>query len=99
MRDAVGTHKLQSEKSVAKLENSKFKTENVVNQKADQTLGKGLTAMQDMVKTLVQTVAQQSKEHQQTLTQLTKAITAPRTKKAVRGKDGRIESVQEQVAS
>jgi hypothetical protein len=98
LRDAVSTHKLQGEKKVAALENSKFRTENVVNQKADQTLGKGITAMHDMVKTLVQTVSQQSKDNQQMLTELTKAITAPRTKKAIRGKDGRIEAVEEQVA-
>jgi hypothetical protein len=97
-RDAVSTHKLQSEKKVAALENSKFKTENVVNQKADQTLGKGITAMQDMVKTLVQTVTKQSQENQTMLTAMTKAITAPRTRKAIRDKTGRIEAVEEQVA-
>jgi hypothetical protein len=29
---------------------------------------------------------------------LTKALTAPRVKKAIRGKDGRLEAVEEQVA-
>lgn len=97
-RDAVSTHKLNTEKKVASLENQKYKTENVVNQKADQTLGKGLTAMQDMVKTLVQTVDKQSKDSHAMVTELTKAITAPRVKKAVRDKQGRLESVEEKVA-
>ena len=98
LRDQVSQHKLKSDQKVASLENSKFKTENVVNQKADQTLGKGIQAMQAMVETLVQTVATQAKHQEQMLTALTQAITAPRTKKAIRGKDGKIEAVEDRVA-
>ena len=98
LRDQVSQHKLKSDQKVASLENSKYKTENVVNKKADDTLGKGIAAMQGMVETLVQTVAQQAQENQQMLAQLTQAITAPRTKKAIRGKDGKIEAVEERVA-
>jgi len=98
LRDQVSQHKLKSDQKVASLENSKFKTENVVNQKADQTLGKGIQAMQAMVETLVQTVATQAKHQEQMLTALTQAITAPRTKKAIRGTDGKIEAVEDRVA-
>jgi hypothetical protein len=46
----------------------------------------------------VQTVATQAKHQEQMLTALTQAITAPRTKKAIRGTDGKIEAVEERVA-
>lgn len=96
---AQGEHqKLAFEQKSAQLQNTKFKTENVVNQKADQTLGKGVSAMQDMVKTLVATVAQQSNDHHAMLTQLTQALSKRRVKRAVRGTDGRIEQVVEEVA-
>lgn len=96
---AQGEHqRLAFEQKSAQLQNTKYKTENVVNQKADQTLGKGLTAMQEMVKTLVTTVAQQSKEHQTMLNQLTQALSKPRVKRAVRDKNGRIEQVVEEAA-
>lgn len=89
--------KTQNEQKVATLQNSKFKTENVVNQKADAALGKGVQEMKALVQQLVQTVAQQSKEHQQMVTALTKAMTAPRRKKAIRNKEGRIEAMEDEV--
>jgi hypothetical protein len=54
--------------------------------------------MQDMVKQLMQTVQQQSQQTDKMMQALTKALTAPRVKKAIRGKDGRLEAVEEQVA-
>ena len=80
------------------LQNTKFKTENVVNKKADETLGTGVKAMQAIVEQLVRAVATQSAEHQQMMTQMTAAITAPRKKRAIRGKDGKIESMEDMVA-
>jgi hypothetical protein len=96
---AQGEHqKLQHEQKVSTLQNTKFKTENVVNQKADATLGTGVKAMQAIVEQLVRAVATQSAEHEQMMQQVTSAITAPRKKRAIRGKDGKIESMEETLA-
>lgn len=97
--------KLQGEQKVAQLQNSKFKTENVVNQKADARLGESAKALESIVgkmaemqAQLMQVVAQQSQEGAIRQEQLLKAITAPKKKTAVRGKDGRLESVLEEIA-
>jgi hypothetical protein len=90
--------KLDFQAKKNQLENGKYKTENVANQKVDQGLQKGIGAMQDMVKQLMQTVQQQSQQTDKMMQALTKALTAPRVKKAIRGKDGRLEAVEEQVA-
>lgn len=103
-KSAVEHHKITTERKVASLENNKFKTENVVNKKADDTLGKGVTAMQGVVKQmadmqgqLVQTLAKQSLENQQTLETVVKAVTAPRRKKAIRDKNNRLVETLEEV--
>jgi hypothetical protein len=96
-RDAVSSHKLQSEKKVAALENSKYKTENVVNQKADQTLTKGIKQMEGLVEQMARMVTKLTLENRAIMQDLAKAITAPRTRKAIRDKTGRIEAVEEQV--
>lgn len=97
---AQGEHqRLAYEQKSAQLQNTKFKTENVVNQKADQTLGKGVTAMQSMVKELAGLVLKQSQEHQQMMMALMKVLSAPRNKRAVRGKDGRIERIEEELVA
>ncbi len=90
--------KLDFQAKKNQLENGKFKTENVANKKVDDGLQKGIGAMQDMVKQLVQTVQQQAQQTDKIVAELSKALTAPRIKKAIRGKDGRLEGVEEQVA-
>ncbi len=97
--------KLDHKQKVATMQNSQFKTENVVNKKADSVIGDSVKGLQGTVEQLVsmntellKAVAQQSQASQVQTETLAKAITAPRTKKAVRGKDGKIESVTEEVA-
>lgn len=90
--------KVQSDQKMATMQNTKFKTENVVNQKADATLGQGVKDLKGMVQTLVQAIGQQAQQQEQTVQALVKAMTAPRTRKAIRGKDNRIESVVEELA-
>jgi hypothetical protein len=89
--------KVATDQKVAKLENTRYKTENVVNQKADQTLGKGVQELKGLVEQLVKTVGQQAQQQEKTVMALVQAVTAPRTRKAIRGKDNRIESVIEEV--
>jgi hypothetical protein len=83
---------------VADLENRRYKTENVVNQKADTALGQGLKAMQGLVQQLAEMVAAQATQNQLMIQELTTALSRPRVKKAIRGKDGRLEAVEESVA-
>jgi hypothetical protein len=90
-------HKAQTDQKMVTLEKTKMKTENVVSNKIDQTVGKDMTSLKTMVDQLIKTVAEQAKEHEQTVMALVKAVTAPRTRKAIRGKDNRIESVVEEV--
>lgn len=102
-KSAVENHKLNSDRKIASLENSKFKTENVVNKKADDVMGKGVTAMQGVVQSLadlqsqlLQVVAQQTQENKESVLEIVKAVKAPRKRTAVRDKNNRIvETVEE----
>lgn len=95
-----------TDRAITDMKNTKFKTENVVSKKADETLGAGVKAMQQIVTqqaqavgALIQTVAQQSEENRALIAQVVQAVTAPRVKKAKRGKDGKLESVEETVVT
>ena len=98
LKSDVAQTKLQSAQKVASLESGKFKTENVVNQKADSALNKGVGELKAMMTALMQTLSQQAQQHAGMMATMTAAMTAPKTRKAVRGKDGRIESVTEELA-
>ena len=97
--------KLTHQQKMATLDNGKYKTENVVAKKSEDTLGKGLQGLTQIVSqqaqaisTLMQTVAEQAHENREQVQGLTKAITAKRIKKPIRGKSGQIESVIEEMA-
>lgn len=94
----VESEKIGFQQKRAQLENQKFKTENVANQKAETSLAGGIKAMQAMVDQLVRAVAQQSQQNHDMLAKITDTLARPRVKKAIRGKDGRIEAVEEAVA-
>ena len=98
MQKQRDTEQIGNERQVAKLENGKFKTENVVNSKADTALGQGVGAMKGMVQQLAEMVQQQSQDNQRMLAEITSMMARPRIKKAIRGEDGRIEAVEEAVA-
>lgn len=87
-----------NQSKMAQLENKKYKTENVVNAKADTALGQGVGAMKGLVEQLTQMVAKQAQDNQRMLQEITSTMSKPRVKKAVRGKDGRIEAVEEVLA-
>lgn len=89
---------IQTKSKVADLENKKFKTENVVNAKADTALGQGVGAIKGLVQQLAEMVQAQAQQNQQMLAEITSMMARPRIKKAIRGKDGRIEAVEEAVA-
>jgi hypothetical protein len=90
--------KLDFKQKTAEMENKKYKTENVVNQKADATITKSVNDLKGLVESLAKTVATQAQAHQGMIDTMTKSMSAPRRKKAIRGKDGRIEAVEDEVA-
>ena len=105
MKADSDNQKLDTKRTITDLKNTKFQTENVVNKKADETLGSGVKAMQGIVEQqaqlmnqLMTVVAQQSVENRELIGSMVKAVTAPRRNKAIRGKDGKIsETVSEVV--
>ncbi len=66
---------------------------------ADSTLGSGVKELKGLVAELVKTVREQSARQEQTIQTLVKGMNAPRTRKAIRDKQGRIESVEESIAA
>jgi hypothetical protein len=99
----VAHTKLQHAQKVATLQNSKFKTENVVNQKADTKLSAGIAALQgtieqlaNMQASLMTTISAQSVKNEELIGSMVKAITAPKKRTVVRGKDGRATEMLEQ---
>lgn len=90
---------MQHRQQISQMQNEKFDTENVVNQKADETLGAGVAAMQSIMESLaqmqaqlLQVVANNDEKSKQMMQMMIRALTAPR--RAVRGADGRIEATE-----
>ena len=82
-----------------------MKREQQVAAKADNKLATGVTAMQQTVEKMAEMQTQlvaamtgQMQEMKGHINAVVKAVTAPRKRKAIRGKDGRLESVEETVA-
>jgi hypothetical protein len=95
MQKQSAVESIGNQSKMAQLENKKYKTENVVNAKADTALGQGVGAMKGLVEQLAQMVAKQAQDNQRMLQEITSTMSKPRVKKAVRGRDGRIEAVEE----
>jgi hypothetical protein len=98
MQKQHATQEIGTRDQLQSMKEKKFNTESVVGKKADSALGQGVGAMKELVQQLAEMVAQQAQQNQQMIHELTTAITKPRTKKAIRGKDGKIEAVEEMVA-
>ena len=91
MKDQQRT--LEFKTKEAQAQNGKFKTENVVNKKADDTLGKGVASMEKTVQGLaqmLQTLVERDAKQEQRIEKLAQAITAPRKRTPKRGPDNRI---------
>lgn len=95
----AATTEMQHKQQISQMQNEKFDTENVVNQKADETLGAGVAAMQSIMEKLaqmqaqlLQVVASNDEQAKQMMQMMMRALTAPR--RAVRGADGRIEATE-----
>jgi hypothetical protein len=89
---------LESRKQLQSMKEKKYHVEAVVNKKTDTAMSQGIATMKGLVEQLAAMVAQQSQDHQRMMTEMMTALNRPRVKKAIRGQDGRIEAVEEQVA-
>lgn len=67
MHKQRATEEIGTKQKMVDLENKRYKTENVVNSKADSALGQGVKQMEGLVKQLVEMVKQQSEENRQLL--------------------------------
>jgi hypothetical protein len=104
MRDQVHQVKTGADEKVRSAKDQLSKKEAQVAQSADSKLTSGVTSMAkttQQVQALSQSLAsiqQQASQTQELLGELLKVAKAPRIKKAIRGKDNRIERVEESVA-
>jgi hypothetical protein len=102
MKSATFDTKRSADDKVRSIKDQGVKREQQVAEKADNKLAEGVGALQatvekmaEMQTQLVATVVQQSEAQAERIEKVVQAVTAPRVKKAVRGKDGRIEAVEE----
>lgn len=93
------TEEIGTKQTVQELKEKKFNTEAVVNKKTDMAMSKveqAVSKVQQLGQSL-ESIQAQADETKQLLGTLIKATTAKRIKKPIRGKDGRIERVEEEV--
>ena len=105
MRDQMHSVKTSATDQVRTLKDQASKKVSDTSQKAETTLAASADAigqvtqqMAQMNASLLTAIQGQAEQTVQVLQEVTKSINAPRKRKAIRGKDGRIESVEDQVA-
>lgn len=101
MQKQQADQSLSTRDQLQTMKEKKFSVESVVNKKTDTALGKVEQAV-SKVQALGQSIEQvqaQAEETKRLLGDLLKAATAKRVKKPIRGQDGRIERVEEEVVA
>lgn len=105
MRDNVFQNKVHTDQKIKSIEGQSKKRESQLVKEADSKLTQGVSSLQGTIEKLAQmqaellaNVVQQSEQMENRVGAIIQAVTAPRTRKAIRGKDGRIEAVEESVA-
>lgn len=90
---------LDTRQQLQTMQEKKFNVEKAVNSKTDVATKRIETAVQQVQRLgqALEAIQAQAQETQQLLTQLTKLARAKRIKKPIRGTDGRIERVEEEV--
>ncbi len=89
----VENTKLDHKKQMTGLEAKQAKTEQVVSKTVDSKMGESVKALGGMIEKLVETITTQSENTQQ----LIAAVKAPRERTPVRGKDGRISKIRDEM--
>lgn len=97
-RSQTENMKLDTKKQVSALENGKFKTESVVDKKVAD-VGRNLQGTVDKLVQAQQQIAEVVVQQSQEIAEVKKLASAKRIRKAIRGKDGRIERTEEELAA
>jgi len=101
MQKQRATEEITTKQKLQSMEEKRYNVESVVNKKTDTAMNQVAQAVKQ-VQSLgqnLQAVQQQAEATKALLERLIQATTAKRVKKAVRGKDGRIERVEEEVVA
>lgn len=99
MQKQRATEEIGTKQTLQALQEKKYNTEAVVNKKTDTAMNQVTKAVQQVqaLGESLQAVQQQAAETQQLLMQLIRVTSARRIKTPIRGKDGRIERVEDQM--
>ncbi len=105
MHEQTFQTKVSATDKVRSMKDAGSKREEQVAKSADNKLASGVSAMQQVVEQMAQMQTQliaeltkQSDIQEQRINTVVQALTAPRKKRAIRGKDGKIEAVEEMIA-
>lgn len=105
MHEQTFQTKVSATDKVRSIKDAGSKREEQVAKSADNKLASGVSAMQQVVEQMAQMQTQliaeltkQSDIQEQRINTVVQAVTAPRKKRAIRGKDGKIEAVEEMIA-
>lgn len=98
LRDQVGQEKLANKEGMLSLKEQTVKKEQAHADRAKTTIAKAGQAVDQTRTEILQAIQQQGAMTQAMVAELLAAIRAPRTRVPVRGADGRIERVLDQVA-
>lgn len=99
MQKQRATEEIGTKQTLQSMQEKKYNTEAVVNKKTDTAMNQVTKAVQQVqaLGESLQAVQQQAAETQQLLMQLIRVTSARRIKTPIRGKDGRIERVEDQM--
>lgn len=99
MRDQVHQVKASATDQVRSIKDASQKKEQQQVKQSEGTVQQIAQQMGEMNATLLSAIQAQSQQTAQVMHDMTEAMRAPRVRKAIRGVDGRIEAVEERVAS
>lgn len=93
------TQEIGTRQQLQEMKEKKFNTEAVVNKKTDTAMSKVEQAVKQVtaLSESIAAVQEQAQQMQQVLANLVKVTSAKRIKRPIRGKDGRIERVEEEI--
>lgn len=104
MKESVHATKVSASDQIRTMKDATSKKTETTSKEAETKLADSANAITEVTKqmadfntSLLTAIENQAKHTAEVLEQVTKAVTAPKVRKAVRGKDGRIEAMEETV--
>lgn len=101
-KEQVSTVRNSADQRVKSIQEAGSKREQMVAKSANDGVTQLHGTIQQLVELqtkLLEAIAQQSQQNQETMVGVVKAVTAPRRNKAIRGKDGKIEATLSEIAA